>query len=384
MTAPSAYVDLDDASAILAADSLGALHSAALAGAQIRATASAVREGLLAPLDGLRPRSVVLVAASGPARRASALVAAVLAPTAGVPVVSLPATPPWVGPLDVVVVAGDDAGDPAIAESVAAGVRRRAEVVVAVPDEGPVADAGAGRVVSFPPRVRVLDRNSYARHVAVMAAVLAAVDPASSVGDLDAVADAVDAEAMRHHASVEVFQNPAKGLASRMAGRRVLMTGDGVVATEVARHGAASLLRAAGVVAAATELSDAVGVIHDLGAIGGDSAESGSVDYDPLFHDDQVDGPPPADPVRVFTVSTDPDDSLVRRRVAVLGEVDVVRADDDGGPRTDLEAPAPAAVPGPTTPVGASLRRALVLAVRIEAAAAYLQLSNSQASGGRE
>jgi hypothetical protein len=86
----------------------------------------------------------------------------------------------------------------------------------------------------------------------------------------------------------------------------------------------------------------------------------------------------------VFTVSTDPDDSLVRRRVAVLGEVDVVRADDDGGPRTDLEAPAPAAVPGPTTPVGASLRRALVLAVRIEAAAAYLQLSNSQASGGRE
>lgn len=376
MTAPSVHVDLDDADAVLAADSLGALHSAALAGAQIRATAAAVAEGALVRLDGLRPRSVVLVAASGPARRAAALIMTAVAPTAGVPVVRVPVTPPWVGPLDVVVVAGDDAGDPSLAVSIGAGVRRRAEVVVAAPDEGPVADAGAGRVISVPPRVRVLDRNTFPRYVAVMAAVLAAVDPASSIGDLDAVADAVDAETMRHHASVEVFQNPAKGLASRMAGRRVLLTGDDVVAADVARHGAAVLLRVAGVVAAASELSDAVGVVHDLGRVGGDAPTERSAEYDPLFHDDQLDGPRPADPVRIFAVSTDADDSSVRRRVAVLGEVDVVRADDVGA-RVDDEMSGdrrPAATE-PSTPVGTVLRRALVLAVRIEAAAAYLQLS---------
>ncbi|MGB6182021.1 MAG: tobH protein [Rhodococcus sp. (in: high G+C Gram-positive bacteria)] len=378
MTAPSAYVDLDDADAVMAADSHGALHSAALAGAQIRASAAAVREGALSALEGMRPRSVVFVAASGPARRAAELVTSIFGPSAGVPMVCLPATPPWVGPLDVVVVAGDDAGDPSIADSIAAGVRRRAEVVVAAPDEGPVSDAGAGRVLALPPRVRVLDRNTFSRYAAVMAAVLAAVDTASSVGDLDAVADAVDTEAMRHHASVEVFQNPAKGLASRMVGRRVLLTGDGVVSAVVARHGAAGLLRVAAVVAASAELADAVGAMHDLGRIGGAAPGDAAPGYDPLFHDEELDGPRPADPVRIFTVSTDPDDSMVRRRVAVLGEVDVVRADDVVS-RVDDESAVPTAMSGSLTDVGTVLRQALILAVRLEAAAAYLQLSGGRA-----
>ena len=83
VTAPSAYVDLDDADAVMAADSHGALHSAALAGAQIRASAAAVREGALSALEGMRPRSVVFVAASGPARRAAELVTSIFGPSAG-------------------------------------------------------------------------------------------------------------------------------------------------------------------------------------------------------------------------------------------------------------------------------------------------------------
>ena len=81
---------------------------------------------------------------------------------------------------------------------------------------------------------------------------------------------------------------------------------------------------------------------------------------------------------RSFTVSTDPDDSVVRRRVAVLGEVDVVRA-DDVVPRVDDESALPTAVSGPLTDVGTVLRQALILAVRLEAAAAYLQLSGGRA-----
>ncbi|WP_315770281.1 tobH protein [Rhodococcoides kroppenstedtii] len=388
-TVPATPVDLDDAEAVTRADRGGVLRSAALAGAQIRATAAAVSEGALSRLDGARPRAVVFVAPSGPARRAAGLLSSLVA-SAGVPVVIAPATPPWVGPLDVVVVAGDDAGDPVLARSVDSAVRRRADVVVTVPDEGPVADAGAGRVLALPPRVRVLDIHGFARHVATMTAVLAAVDPAFAPGDLADVADVVDAESARHHASIEVFRNPAKSLASRVAGRRVLVTGDGVAATELARHGASVLLRTAGVVAAASELADAVAVVHEFGALGGpgsDGSGSGGVsaDYDPLFHDDQIDGPRPTEPVRILTVSIDPDDSSVRRRVAVLGEVDVVRVDDLSGDAAPELRPTPEfgpVGPGVIAPSGGeaatTVRHCLVLAARLEAAAAYVQLA-----GGR-
>ncbi|MFC7957801.1 tobH protein [Rhodococcoides kroppenstedtii] len=388
-TVPATPVDLDDAEAVARADRGGVLRSAALAGAQIRATAAAVSEGTLSRLDGARPRAVVIVAPSGPARRAAGLLSSLVA-SAGVPVVVAPATPPWVGPLDVVVVAGDDAGDPVLARSVDSAVRRRADVVVTVPDEGPVADAGAGRVLALPPRVRVLDHHGFARHVATMTAVLAAVDPAFAPGDLADVADVVDAESARHHASIEVFRNPAKSLASRVAGRRVLVTGDGVAATELARHGASVLLRTAGVVAAASELADAVAVVHEFGALGGPgSVGSGSggvsADYDPLFHDDQIDGPRPTEPVRILTVSIDPDDSSVRRRVAVLGEVDVVRVDDLSGDAAPELRPTPEfgpKGPGAIAPSGGeaatTVRHCLVLAARLEAAAAYVQLA-----GGR-
>ncbi|SFA42564.1 hypothetical protein SAMN05444374_102271 [Rhodococcoides kroppenstedtii] len=391
-TVPATPVDLDDAEAVTRADRGGVLRSAALAGAQIRATAAAVSEGALSRLDGARPRAVVIVAPSGPARRAAGLLSSLVA-SAGVPVVIAPATPPWVGPLDVVVVAGDDAGDPVLARSVDSAVRRRADVVVTVPDEGPVADAGAGRVLALPPRVRVLDIHGFARHVATMTAVLAAVDPAFAPGDLADVADVVDAESARHHPSIEVFRNPAKSLASRVAGRRVLVTGDGVAATELARHGASVLLRTAGVVAAASELADAVAVVHEFGAVGGpgsgalDAPGSGGAaqDYDPLFHDDQIDGPRPTEPVRILTVSIDPDDSSVRRRVAVLGEVDVVRVDDLSGdaapelrPTLEFGPVGPGAIAPSGGEAATTVRHCLVLAARLEAAAAYVQLA-----GGR-
>ncbi|GGG12635.1 hypothetical protein GCM10007304_28290 [Rhodococcoides trifolii] len=372
MTAPSSVIDIDDSVAVLAADSHGSLHSAALAGAQVRATAAAVAEGLLDHLVDLRPRSVVLVASSGRARRAASLAAAALGGAAGLPLVHVSATPPWVGPLDVVVVAGDDAGDPRTVDSVAAAVRRRAEVVVAVPDEGPVRSAGAGRVCMFPPRMQVLDRNTLPRFVAVIVAVLAAVDPREdAVAGLDALADALDDEAARNNPALESFHNPAKALASRMAGRRVLVLGDSPVTTEIAMHAEEVLLRC-GTVAAAGELSEAVASVSDFGPLGG-SPDAMAADVDPLFHDEQLDGPRPSDPVRVFAVSTEPDEGLVRRRSAMLGDVDVVRA----------EVSSPDVLSPPTTTASRSstaraVEQALVIASRLETAAAYVQLT-----GGR-
>ena len=61
--------------------------------------------------------------------------------------------PPWVGPLDVLIVAGDDPGDPALVGAAASGVRRGARVVVVAPYEGPLRDITAGRVAVLEPRL---------------------------------------------------------------------------------------------------------------------------------------------------------------------------------------------------------------------------------------
>lgn len=55
MNATRASVDLDDASGLIAADRDGLLRAASMAGAQVRATAAAVEEGVLDPLRGERP-----------------------------------------------------------------------------------------------------------------------------------------------------------------------------------------------------------------------------------------------------------------------------------------------------------------------------------------
>ena len=80
MSAAAAVIDLDDVEGLLGADREGMLRAASMAGAHVRATAAAVAEGALAPVsDGQRPRSVIWVAARGPAAAAGAVLASLLA-----------------------------------------------------------------------------------------------------------------------------------------------------------------------------------------------------------------------------------------------------------------------------------------------------------------
>ncbi|KAA0023973.1 tobH protein [Antrihabitans cavernicola] len=375
MTAPL-VLDLDDADSLAAADSVGALRSAALGGAQVRATAAAVTEGALARLDGLRPRSVVLVTGAGRASRASALLVAALGGRSGLPVLSVPETPPWVGPLDVVVVAGDDSGDPRLVESVDRAVRRGAEVVLAAPEEGPLRSAGAGRASALPPRVSVLDINALVRYLAVSVAVLDAVDTVRSrplVPDLDLLADVLDAEALRDHPGNEVFHNPAKSLATRMHKRRTVLAGDSPATTELARHGSEVLLRGGATVTAAAGLGDVLAVGARLDA----ATATPAAGYDPFFHDEELDGPAPVDQARIFVLSTDGDRLALQRRVAALPSADTVTADsiptdgaDDLPPSLDMTR-----FDG-STPArrGVEIEQLATVAVRLEMTAAYLQL----------
>ncbi|EID15490.1 hypothetical protein MXEN_06606 [Mycobacterium xenopi RIVM700367] len=353
MNAIGATIDIDDTEGLIAADRDGLLRAASMAGAQVRATAAASDEGALDSIrGGDRPRTLVWVAGRGTAASAGAMLAAAVGGSCGEPIVVTAEAPSWIGALDVLIVAGDDPGDPALVGAAATGVRRGARVVVAAPYEGPLRDTTAGRVAVLEPRLPVPDDFVLCRYLAAGLAVLAGVDPGLRI-DLARLADELDTEALRNSAGRELFTNPAKTLAERMSGRRVVLAGDCAATLALARHGCSVLLRIAHQVVAASGLADAVVALR---AGFGDAADS-------LFHDEQIDGPLPERP-RVVALTLAAERTVVAARVNGL-DVDIVTAEDV----PDLpEAPTEA-----VTGLGAEQQLA-ILAVRLEMAAVYLRL----------
>jgi hypothetical protein len=355
MNAAQATIDLDDTDGLLAADREGLLRAASTAGAQVRAVASALDEGALDTVRDDDPaRTVIWVAGRGTAETAGTMLAATQGGTSAAPIVVAAEAPPWIGPLDVLILAGDDPGDPALVGAAASAVKRGARVVVAAPYEGPLRDSTAGRAAVLEPRLALRDEFGLCRYLAAGLAVLQTVDPKLTV-DLAALADDLDAEALRNSASREVFTNAAKALVERMSRRRVVLAGDCAATVALARHGSSVLLRVANQVAAATGLADALLALRDAGSA--DPAAS-------LFHDEEIDGPV-AERLRVLALTLDAERTVVASRVAQFDDVDVVSAEDvpDG--------PDAGSVP-------AAARRAeqqlAILAVRLEMAAVYLQL----------
>lgn len=354
MNATSAVVDLDDAEGLLAADRNGLLRAASMAGAQVRSAAAALDEG---ELDSLKadqpPRTVIWVAGRGTAERAGSMLAAAVGGSVAAPIVVAPDAPLWIGALDVLILAGDDPGDPTLVSAAATAVRRGARVVVVAPFEGPLRDATAGRAVALPPRMRVSDDFGLAHYIGAGLAALHVVDPSFQI-DLAALADELDAEALRNSAARELFTNPAKTLAERMSGREVVLAGDTAATLALARHGAAMLLRVAHRVVAAVGLADALIALR-----GGMGSEPGSA-HASLFHDEQIDGPRPARP-RTFVLATDALRPVVLARVAGLDDVDVLAAED---------------VPDVKVPLatGHPEQQLAMMALRLEMTAAYLRL----------
>lgn len=371
----SSGIDFDDAAGLIAADARGDLRSAALAGAQVRAVASLAADGALAEVAGGAYRSVVVVLGAGPARAAAELVSAVLADGDELdqPLMLADRLPGWVGALDLVVVCGFDGGDPALAGAVGGAVRRGATTVVAVPWEGPVAEAGAGRALSIAPRRHVPDRFGFAGMAAALLAVLGTVGRGTeaTAATLHEMADRLDAEAVRGHPERDLVANPAKRIAARLTGRRVALSADTGGGRAVARHAASQALTLAGEVITAvgvTQLALAAPALAEAPAAGA-LAEP----VDPLFHDPFLDPPVGREPVRVL-VLTDP-----RRRAATIGalaalaDVDPLMVDDDSDDDSDGDLPSP-----PPQRWGPRCTALLVLVVRLDFAMIYRRLSREQ------
>lgn len=364
-------VDLDDTEALLAADRDGALWAASMAGAQVRATAAAVDEGAL---DAVRsesrdypPRAVIWLATRGTAATAGSLLAATHGDSVRAPLVLAAEAPSWIGSLDVVVIAGDDPGDPALVAAAAAGVRRGARVVVVAPYEGPLRDATAGRVAVLEPRIAVAAEFGLPRYLAAGLAIMDALElgGAGAPSDLGALADELDAEALRNSAARELFTNPAKLLADRIVGRAVALAGDCAATLALARHGSAAMLRIGQTAVAATGLADAVSALRARSAGGNDDAD--------IFHDEQIDGPA-LDRLRVLALALAAERTVVAARINGLGDVDLVAAGDvPVAPGASAETANPTQGPPPSGP-GPAEQQLAVLAVRLEMAAAYVRL----------
>src|SRR5882757_339600 len=336
-----------------------------MAGAQVRATAAALDEGDLEALKSDEPpRTIIWVAGRGNAETAGTMLAATLGGSVAAPIVVASEVPPWIGALDVLILAGDDSGDPALVSAAATGVRRGARVVVVAPYEGPLRDATAGRSVSLAPRLWVRDDFSLARYLSAGLAVMHVVDPGQRV-DLTALADELDAEAFRNSVGRELFTNPAKTLAERMLGRDVVLAGDNAATLALARHGAAVLLRIAHDAVAAVGLADALVALR--GGIGDPTGLSGADREESIFHDEQIDGPLPRR-VRIFVLATDTERPVVIARVSGLDGVDVINADDVPEALGMVDSPAAVAAPGRPE------QQLATLAVRLEMAATYLRL----------
>jgi hypothetical protein len=354
MSGAHATIDLDDVEGLLAADREGLLRAASMAGAQMRATAAALDEGVLEPLRSDQPpRAVVWVASLGAAEAAGAMLAAALGGSTAAPIVVASEVPSWIGALDVMIVAGDDPADPVLVSAAASGIRRGARVVVVAPDEGPLREVAAGRAVVLAPRLLIPDEFALVRYLSAGLAALQVVDSGMSV-DLAALADALDAEALRNSAGRELFTNPAKALAERLSGRDVVLAGGNAASVALARHVGAILLRVAQQPVAAVGLADALVALRR-------GLASNPTDYESsIFHDEEIDGPLPAR-VRTVVFATDEERPAIVATLKGYDDVEVVSADDV----PDLVTPRPSGRPE---------QQLVMLAVRLEMTAAYLRL----------
>ena len=352
---PDTTIDLDDVEGLLAADRNGLLRAASMAGAQVRATAAALDEGALDPLRADQPpRTVIWVAGRGTAETAGSMLAAALGGSVAAPIVVAPDAPPWIGALDVLVVAGDDPGDPALVSAAATAVRRGARVVVVAPYEGPLRDATAGRAVVLAPRLRVPDDFGLARY---LAAGLRRCTwwiracrwtwprwPTNWTPRRCATAPAANSSPIPPRPWPTGC--PGAGSCWPATTRRRWRwpaTARRCCCGSPPGGGRGRSGRCA------------------RGAAQRDGCRSGADYESALFHDEEIDGPRP-ERVRTFVLSTDAERPVVVARVSGLDDVDVIGAEDVPD------------IPASTGDTGRLEQQLAMLAVRLEMTAIYLRL----------
>ncbi|MCM3822518.1 SIS domain-containing protein [Streptomyces sp. DR3-1] len=310
---------LDDPEALTRADPRGLLRDAAGAGARVRTAARLAAEAGITELhpDG-RPRTV-LIAGPGTAATATADLLGTLAGGA-CPVVPLGPTgvaaaagalrwtlPGWAGPVDLLLIATPDGGEPGLALLAEQAYRRGCTVVAVAPDRTPVSEAVQGAHGLAVPMATAPGElpeeepvEAYANGTtAASGAFWALLTPLLLLlgrtglvdADTDAVhdlADRLDTTAERCGPAVAAYSNPAKTLAAELAESLPLVWTEGPGAGPIGRRFTALLAEVAGHPALTAALPEALPA-HGTLLVSGIADAS---DPDDFFRD-RVDEPEP-------------------------------------------------------------------------------------------
>ncbi|MCL2736210.1 MAG: hypothetical protein FWD75_06215 [Propionibacteriaceae bacterium] len=229
---------LDDATVLR--DRGERLRALALTGARLRGEHTDEMSAVVAPLEGVRPRSVLVMGAE------ARLIRAVLEPSCPVPCVAWPMTtlPAWAGPLDMVVILAG--ADDRLLAACREALKRGSLLFVVAPRESVIHDqAGAMAMlmtheddpfVAAVLALKVLDRLG--------------LGPAI---DLDQVADVLDLVADECGPRHGLEANPAKNLACALADAVPLVWGGSTLAARASRRVAEALRETTGFPALAAD-----------------------------------------------------------------------------------------------------------------------------------
>jgi glucose/mannose-6-phosphate isomerase len=356
---------LDDGELVARRDEYRLLWTLATAGAQVRRAAG--DDFGLERLRGDPPRAM-LVATDAPVGTAARVIERLSGDRTPVVAWHGVELPRWAGASDALLIGSVDGQHPRLVALAEQAARRGVALAVVAPEGSQVALA-AGR---NPMRALPADVNPTAALWAVLTPLLRALDVLGlypvPAGQLDEIADALDAMAETCRPDGLAFTNPAKALAIEFAESLPLLAGAGALAGVAARANADALVLRAGVAASAVCLPDEVAragaLLRGAGPSGGDD-----------FFRDRLDEPAPRR-ARLVVIGDDgaPDDPQLGPYSGAHVQLDEVAARRAAAALHELARELGLRSSGVDVPVGSALARFAAATTFGEFTAAYLAL----------
>lgn len=200
-------------------------YDVAYEGAQVRLIGSAVASGALASLEGVTPRSVVVLTQGQLNQTCARMVEALRAPLRQ-PYVVTSALPGYIGALDMVIVITDNGGDEEALRALITSTQRGAVTVLVGPLDGPLIEEAPRDTIIFP-TLPTATSASPARTIASISAVLDLLeeDPRIIADRLDHVADSIDEEIESLSPERDELVNEGRKLRLAAEGHRIVHTG---------------------------------------------------------------------------------------------------------------------------------------------------------------
>ncbi|WP_080796213.1 hypothetical protein [Corynebacterium pacaense] len=232
-------------------------------GAQVRLLAGLVDSGALRQVEGLAPRSVVVISGSQVYRNCVRVVGALREPMRQ-PLVLAETMPGYLGALDVLIVLTDDGGDEEALRALITATQRGATTVLVGPPDGPLIDEAPTDTVVVP-TLPTVSGSSPARAVASISTVvdLFEEDPRIVSERLQHVADSVDEEIEALSPERDELVNDGRALNLAARDHRIVHTGRTPVGRAIAAL-VASLWTRAGMISGYLDFPELLAALPTL------------------------------------------------------------------------------------------------------------------------